>query len=498
MILRRMLLCSTADFYSVLMKHVLFLLVVILAISACGSETPQSGIRMGLAQAPITLDPRYASDAASERVNRLIYRALVGFDAHNHAIPDLATWHQVDDLHYQFSLGVTGRVFHDGSTLSAQDVVATYLSQIALKDSPHQAEFINITEVKALDTNHILFALKLPDANFPAKLILGIMPQAQITRHHDFAHHPIGSGPLKLLAWRHALQFERVLDHQSVSLEEVRDPTVRLLKLMRGELNLIQGDLSPEMVAYLKTRPHISVQSSIGTNYSYLGFNLQDPLLKDIRIRRAIAMAIDRDALIHFALVTGTRPATAILPPEHWARNNTLASIPYDPVRAKKLLQEAGVKLPLTLTLKTSTDAQRVRLATILQSQLQAAGIKLEIRSLDWGTFFEDVKQGHFQLYGLTWVGIKTPEIYKLAFHSQSIPPKGANRGRLEDAALDAMLDQQNWKAATARIQELLPVVPLWYEGQFAAMRDEIMGYTPSPDGNWDSLATVSLVESGH
>ena len=133
-------------------------------------------------------------------------------------------------------------------------------------------------------------------------------------------------------------------------------------------------------------------------------------------------------------MVQSSRIAGAILPPEHYAGNGKLPAYDYNPALSKKLLQEAGLKLPLKLVYKTSTDAQRVRFATILQAQMAAAGIHLEIRSLDWGTFFEDVKQGNFQLFGLTWVGIKTPEIYAKAFGSDSFPPNGFNSGKYADS----------------------------------------------------------------
>jgi peptide/nickel transport system substrate-binding protein len=88
-------------------------------------------------------------------------------------------------------------------------------------------------------------------------------------------------------------------------------------------------------------------------------------------------------------------------------------------------------------------------------------------------------------------VGIKTPEIYRLAFHSQSVPPVGANRGRYRDAELDALIDRQDWSAVTVRVHEQLPYVPLWYEGQFAAMRAGVLGYVPAADGNWDGLQST-------
>ncbi len=208
-------------------------------------------------------------------------------------------------------------------------------------------------------------------------------------------------------------------------------------------------------------------------------------------MREAIAHAINRPAIIQYAMIGGTREATAILPPEHWAGNAALKSYDYNPQLARQLLEQAGVKLPLKLTYKTSTDAQRVRLATIMQAQMREAGIELKISSLDWGTFFQDVKQGNFQLYGLTWVGIKTPEIYAKAFHSKNTPPDGFNRGRFANSQVDALLDKQDWQAATTLIHEQLPYIPLWYEGQFAAMRKDLKYYNPKPDGNWDDLKTV-------
>lgn len=460
-------------------------------LAGCSRTAERTDIRFAIAQAPLTLDPRYATDAASERINRLVYRPLVDFDAHFRPVPALASWQCPNALHCRFTLGSQGREFHDGTRLTAHDVASTYRSLLALKNSPHSAEFANIAAVTAADENTVDFTLNAPDAQFPARLIIGILPATLIEKNHDFARHPVGSGPLHLVEWNRVVKLERRADRQRIVLEEVRDPTVRVLKMLRGEADLLQGDLPPELVAYLKRQQGVQLKEVAGANYSYLGFNLQDPVLRDQRVRRAITLAIDREAIVRQALVGGSRPATAILPPEHWAGNPGIQPYPYEPEVAKAILQQAGVSLPLKLVYKTSTDAQRVRLATILQAQMRPAGIELEIRSLDWGTFFDDVKHGKFQLYGLTWVGIKTPEIYRLAFHSRSVPPAGANRGRLQDAELDDLIEHQLWRAATERIHALLPYAPLWYEGQFAAMNRTISNYTPAPDGNWDALATI-------
>lgn len=101
------------------------------------------------------------------------------------------------------------------------------------------------------------------------------------------------------------------------------------------------------------------------------------------------------------------------------------------------------------------------------------------------------MQKGNFQLYGLTWVGIKTPEIYSQVFASNSLPPQGFNRGRYQDGVLDQLLEKEDWPAVTQRIHSQLPVIPLWYEGQFVAYRNTIAAYQPMPDGNLDGLAHV-------
>lgn len=474
-----------------MLKNLLALLLVLPLLAACQeSVSPTQEIRFGIAQAPLNLDPRYATDAASERVNRLIYQSLVDFDAASKPAWILARGDVLNALEYKFTLQKAA-AFHNGATLTAHDVKATYDSLLNLRDSPHAAEFGNINAIEVIDDKTLNFKLKQADSHFVSKLIIGILPKTLIEQHHDFSHNPIGSGPLKFASWSHDLKLRRTSDNQLITLQEVKDPTVRVLKLRKGEIDLIQGDLPPELVKHLQGMSGIRVDTGLGANYSYLGLNMQDELLKNLKVRQAIAHAIDRQAIIDKVMVSNSRMATAILPPEHFAGNGELTPYDYNPALAKKLLQEAGVKLPLKLVYKTSTDAFRVRLATIMQAQMAQAGIVLEIKSLDWGTFFADVKAGNFQLYGLTWVGIKTPEIYSKAFGSGYFPPNGFNRGRYADAELDKLFTEENWPAATERIHAQLPYIPLWYEGQFVAMQKNISHYSPKPDGNWDDLAII-------
>ncbi len=460
------------------------------------NQTPVNApIQLAVAQAPRNLDPRFASDAASERVNRLLYLPLVDFDAASRPMPMLATWERQSDLAIVFTLKPDRQPFHDGTPLTAHDVKATYDSFKTLKGSPKTAELSNIARIEILSEVQFVFHLKAPDTAFVEKLIIGILPKTLIEAEHDFSHNPIGNGPLAFIDWQGDLSLKRVADKQQIKIVEVKDPTVRVLKLLRGEVDVLQGDLPPELVKFLQDQSHLQVATGQGANFSYLGLNYQDPMLKQPQVRQGIAHAIDIPAIINSMMVDGTTQAGAILPPMHYAGNASLAPYTYRPDYARQLLTQAGVSLPLKLVYKTSTDAQRVRLATVMQAQMRKAGIELSIKSLDWGTFFEGIKQGQFQLYGLTWVGIKTPDIYTKVFHSTMTPPNGLNRGRFASGAIDAVLDKHDWQAATNAIHEALPYIPLWYEGQFIAAQKNLKIQPPPADGNWDSLATIVRTE---
>jgi peptide/nickel transport system substrate-binding protein len=279
------------------------------------------------------------------------------------------------------------------------------------------------------------------------------------------------------------------------------------MKLLRGEIQMLQNDLPPELVGFLHGRPGIRVERVDGTNFSYLGFNLDDPATGDPSVRQAIAHGIDREAILRYLFRDGGRLAEALFPPEHWAGAPALVGYAHDPEQARALLADAGWSdaRPLQLSYKTSSDPFRLRLATVIQAQLRRIGIAVDVQSYDWGTFFGDIKAGRFQLCSLTWVGIRTPDIFRYVFHSASTPPDGANRGRYRSATADRLIEQARaepeperqaalYRELQALLHADLPYVPLWYEDQVYAARDEIEGYRLAADGNYDGLTQVRRV----
>jgi len=267
---------------------------------------------------------------------------------------------------------------------------------------------------------------------------------------------------------------------------------------------MLQNNLPSELVTYLAEQDEINLLKAPGSNFTYLGFNLQDQDTGNLQLRRAVAYALDREAIIKYVMGDAAIPASALLPPDHWAGNPELPLYQHNPDKARLLLKEAGysdAKRP-QIVYKTSSDPFRIRLATVIQQQLSEVGIDVDLRSYDWGTFYGDIKAGRFQMFSLSWVGIKTPDIFRYVFHSESIPPNGANRGRYSDFQADELIDAAEaelelpqqaklYAQLQAHLFEQLPYVPLWYEDHLFASRQGISGYTLARDGNYDGVIHV-------
>lgn len=492
-----------------------WLIVALCAALVAGCQPRDDGTwRFGLASAPLNLDPRFATDASSVRVNALIYERLVEFDAQSMPIPSLGAWDALTPTHYRVTLRTPRDVFHNGEPLTSRDVEATYRFVLdPVNSSPHRGALTIIDKIVAPNDEQVDFFLTAPDPIFPARLTLGIVSARLIASGHRFQNSPLGSGPFKFAERpdENRLRVIRSADNQPVEFITVKDPTVRVLKLLRGEIGMTQNDLQPELVRYLEDQGGIDVIRAPGTNFSYLGFNMQDPVLSRRGVREAIARGIDRNAIIQHMWGGAARRAGALLPPEHWAGTADVPNYDYDPEGARRLLKQAGygADKPLKLTYKTSSDAFRVRLATIIQDQLKRIGIDIEIQSYDWATFYGDIKAGRFQLFSLSWVGVKSPDIFRYVFHSQSFPPEGANRGRFSDSHADYLIEAAEqglsleeqahyYRLLQFYLSYQLPYVPLWFEDHVYAGRDGFRGYAIAPDGNFSALRDVLWVGKTH
>ena len=481
----------------------------VLLLSACDYPDRDS-IRFGLASAPITLDPRFATDAASSRINRLIYQRLVEFNEDRFPVPGMARWGKISPTHYRFTFKKNISPFHDGSPMTSADVQWTINYILDPQNtSPHRASLSMIDRMEIPDSRTIVFFLNRPDPLFPGRLSIGILPKKKIRDQHPFNRLPIGNGPFSFVSWPEEglLRVSRNLDGQVFEFVHIPDPTVRVLKLLKGEIDMLQNDLPPELISYISKKSDVKIIKGKGSNFTYLGFNMEDPLVGRLKVRQAIAYALNRREIIQYVLGGAARPASALLPPDHWAGHPNLPIIEHDPQKARLLLKEVDGNIKkVQMTYKTSSDPFRIRLATIIQNQLEKVGFDVDIRSFDWGTFYGDIKEGRFQMYSLTWVGIKSPDIFQMIFHSQSFPPNGANRGRFKSPVADRLIEaaqltfdfteqQRYYRDLQTYLLEQLPYVPLWYEDHIFVGRRNIDGYTLAIDGNYDGLKDIHIVQ---
>ena len=476
------------------------------SLSGCSKSMQSKHINMGVSSRPRMLDPRQATDALSSRVNRLIYRQLIDFNEAFEPVPDLASWQQLTPTHYRFKLVESPR-FHHGKLLTAHDVAATYQSVLSPdSSSPHRGSLKGIDKVEAINSQEIDFYLKEVDALFIGRLTLGILPKDLLKSDYNFKDKPIGCGACKFIFLSEQRLILQRQDLIELHFVVVRDATIRVLKLKKGELDIVQNDLSPELVRYSEGREDLKVQWYQGTNFNYIGYNFEDELLSQLPVRQAIAYGINRQEIIDAMFSGHARLAGGLLVPEHWAGAPDINGYEYNPEKARELLKQVP-NLPglvnseglIELSYKTSSDPTRIRLATIYQSQLRKVGIQLNIQSYDWGTFFNDIKQGRFQLFGLAWVGVKSPDIFQYVFHSDAVPPNGANRGRYRNYIADKLIRKAGrshsmekqaeiYRQLQIHLQTTLAAMPLWYEDHYAVMRKNIKDYHLYSDGRLDGL----------
>jgi peptide/nickel transport system substrate-binding protein len=403
--------------------------------------------------------------------------------------------------------------------LTSRDVKWTFDSLLLGKiRSTKSAVYRLVDHIEAPDDYTVVFHLREPFATLLWNLsdgAIGIVPYGS---GDEISRKPIGSGPFRFVR---AEQDQEVViarndDYwgQKPKLRTVRfmvvpDTTTRALELRKGSADVAINAFPSDLVLTLEHDSNLAVLRAPGTVLAYMAFNLRDPILKDARVRQALAYAIDRRPLLQYLQRGFARPANSVLPPESWAYNGDVPAYSHDPDRASQLLEQAGFPMVngvrFHLTMKTSTDESTRLMAAVLQQQLRQAGIALDVRTFEFATFFSDVTHGLFQLYSLRWIGgNEDPDIFEYVFHSAKFPPHGANRGYFANPRVDALidqarreLDQNTRKQIYAEIQRTLadelPYINLWYFDNVLVHSKRMRNLTLNPSGNYDFLKTAEL-----
>ncbi len=492
----------------------------VLLLAGCARKPDPNTLVMVIEFSPTNLDPRVGVDAQSERIDTLLFDSLVHRDDHFNLQPWLAdSWEMPNAQTYVFHLH-QGVHFHNGQLLTARDVKWTFDSLLSGKiRSAKTSTYAPVEHIDAPDDYTVVFHLKEPFAPMLWNLsdgAIGIVPYGS---GDDFNRNPIGSGPFRFVRaqmdkevviernpnyWAAAAKLERV------EFKVIPDATTRALELRKKSADIALNSLAADTVVALERDRDLTVAHSDGTIYAYLAMNLRDPILKDVRVRHAMAYAINVEPIIHYLLRDQARPAYGVLPPQHWAYNSDVAKYPHDPARARQILDDAGYRasngIRFHLTMKTSTDESTRLLAAVLQQQLREVGIALDIRTFEFATFFADVTKGAYQVHSLRWVGGSNldPDIFEHIFDSGSFAPKRANRTFYSNPRVDELIreargtvDQQKRKVIYDEVQRILaddlPYINLWYLDNVLVHTNRVRGIEMSPSGNYDFLRTAEL-----
>jgi peptide/nickel transport system substrate-binding protein len=488
------------------------------ALLSCSGGPDPNTLVMLIESSPTNLDPRIGVDAQSERIDNLIFDDLLSRGDNLDVAPGLAErWEIPDPLTYIFHLH-HGVKFHDGRPLTSRDVKWTFDSLLTGKiRSAKASAYRFVDRLDAPDDFTVIFHMKEPDAALLWNLSDGAIGIVPFGSGNEMTSHPIGSGPFTFVSAEtdKDVIIERNDDYwgEKAKLPRVRfavvpDATTEALELRKGTGDLTINALTPDTVHTLERETFLAVEHAPGTEIQYLGFNMRDPILKDARVRQAIAYAIDRRPMIQYLWGGWAQPARSVLPPQSWAYNGNVPAYDHDPAKARALLDAAGY--PATdgvrfhITMKTSTTESTRLMVAVMQQQLREVGILLDIRSFESATFLADVIHGAFQMYGLRWVGgNQDPDIFYV-FHSSRFPPNGANRGHYSNPKVDTLIDQARREVARearkkiyAELQRILadelPYIDLWYLDNVLVHNKRVRNLQLNSAGNYDFLRTAEL-----
>ncbi len=456
-----------------------------------------------------TLDPRHATDAVSLRATRLVHAGLVRLDPDSLApLPYAAkawTWLDTQTLRLELRDDVR---FHSGAPLRPADVVAT-LRAFASKEvgSRHGRVIEAIESVREDGPFAVVVTLKRPHATLLTDLELPILRADEAFS----APRPLGDldglGPYRVARFvsgqvdLEPAPSARALvgsAPRAVTIRVVHDENARALRLHAGRADVALNVLSPTLVPAMQKAPGLSVASRRGANLTYLVMRADKGPFADARTRRAVSLALDRVLIAKTLFAGRAQPASTLIAPAHWA-HTPAPPIRFDPDEARRLLRAAGVR---HVSLVTSTDRLRSSVARVVAQELSDVGLEIDVTPLELGTMLARLGAGDFEMATMQLPEMTEPNVLRVFLHSTSIPPGGANRGRVRDEEVDRLLDEGDsvtdrdarraiYATLEARVRDGAWILPLWHEDQVVVTSARARAFVPSAEGRWLGLTAV-------
>lgn len=387
------------------------------------------------------LDPQFITDIPSANVvYQKVYQGLVVPDKDFKIQPLLAKeWKVVNDITWEFKLR-EGVKFHDGATFNAEAVKATFDRLLDPKTgSPQRTKFAMIKEVKIVDDYTVQFLLDYPYA--PLLSILAsqegsiISPKALAENPEKLAEHPVGTGPFVFKEWKSGQEISLAKNENywgkkpnidGVVFKVVPEDATRLAMIETGEAH-INDQVPVTEIERIEASDTMELYRTEGLAVEFLGFNVKKKPFDDVRVRKAISHAIEREAIIKGVYNNVGTLANVAMSPKVFGYSDKVKPYDYDLNEAKKLLKEAGYEKGLEITLVTSDRKERINMAEVIQSQLKGIGVNVKIQVMEYGAFIETLNKGQHEMVINGWgnaTGDGDYNQYNL-FHSSSQGPAG-------------------------------------------------------------------------
>lgn len=437
-----------------------------------------------------------------------IYEGLVGRDKNAEIVPLLAEeWMQVDDKTWEFKLRNDVK-FHDGTAFNAEAVKATFDRLLDPNvGSPRAVVFKMVNEVKVVDEYTVQFILTEPFS--PLLSILashegGIISPKTIEKYgKEIIKEPNGTGPFAFESWTpgQEIVFSKNKEYwgtkanvDKVVFKVVPEETTRISMLETGEAHIAEP-LSVPMMSTVEASKTVEVYRSEGFGTEYIGFNVQKKPFNDVRVRKAIAHAVEMDAIIKGVYNNVGKKANSLLGSKVFGYHEGMEAYEYNLNEAKKLLAEAGFPNGFETSIITMDSKERINLAEVLQSQLKGIGIKLNIQVLEYGTFVEQANSGNSEMFIISWrnaTGDADYNQYNL-FHTSSQGGAG-NTFFYSNKEVDRLIEAARSEKDEAKRLELYALtqememedavyIPVRVIENMAAVTKDIDGFAISPSG---------------
>ena len=460
-------------------KIIFFLMIFFLPLfhaphSGAAEADTKTGdsIIMGTIGEASNLLPRMSTDSSSSEVFRHLFIGLLKYDKNLRIVPWAAESYQVLDggLRLQFVLR-PGILWEDGVEMTAEDVEFTYKLMINPETpTAYAGDYLMVGSFTVTGRYSFEVTYEAPYARSLETWMGSILPkhvlEKENLRETRYSRAPIGSGPYKFKEWaagaRIVLEanpkyFEGRPHIDRMVFSTIPDLTTMFLELKAGALDMM--GLTPQQFTYQAGEPAVAdfynQYRYLSFSYTYLGYNLESPLFKDVKVRQAIAHVVDKKAIIAGALLGQGEETIGPYVPGTWAYNAGIRDYPTDIAEAERLLAEAGWKkdkngllrnargLPFAFTIMTNQgNEQRIKTAVIIQSQLKALGMDVSIRTVEWATFFSQfVNKGFFDAVILGWTTPLDPDLYDV-WHSSRPRPTGLNFMKYANPKVDELIQK--------------------------------------------------------